>query len=236
MKSEDKVELGLERLRRRRSDTASGFVSAEEFRSRFFERARQSGMPRRVLQRGFSVLLHVGVAAGLLLGVIWVVRAVRNGENSAEQEVPSGTVERLQAESGRETGVIRELLREVAQLFGGSSGAGFLGDEIFTYERQSEAAPDRLLRLSVFDRELRPAGEIVLVLNEEDFAEICSRDVSGEVVAAAAGDGAEVVEAYLKIRLDSGSDFCFSEQIVGPEAVSYRMSDGMVVRREIARM
>ena len=235
--NKDRVEQGLERLGEKRCDS-SDFVSAEEFRRCFFERARKEETRRKPL-RVFSFLFRMGAAAAVVvLGVWWLAQFGfdTRGQDAAGRDSTSCAVEQLRPEVERETGTFRQLLHEVALLFGGRAGAGFFGDEIFTYERQSEAVPDRLLRLSVFDRNLRPEGEVVLALNGEDAAIIRSRNITGEVVVVSADNGAEVVDANLRIRLASGRELSLSEQLVGPETVSYRSGDNMVVRREIVRM
>ncbi|MBS1368492.1 MAG: hypothetical protein HPZ91_00925 [Lentisphaeria bacterium] len=232
--SADRVDRYLEKLKEKRDDAA--FVSPEEFKRSFFERARRE-TPARKPAWYHTRLFRAAAAAAVLVGFAGVLLLDRQTEAPLQDSnVTAGAIERLKLMFNGESGTIGERLREAASLFGGTSGVGFLGDEIFTYERQSQATPDRVLRLSVFDRNLKPAGEVTLIFNGEDVAAIRTRDVSGEIVTTEASDGAEVVDANLKIRLPSGRDLCLSELIVGSDAVSYSVRDGMVVRREIARM
>ena len=166
--SRDCLEKGLERLKEKRTDA---FGPPEAFKREFFERARHEAPAGKNGWTG-TRFFRVAAAAAVLLafGSLVVVEMVsENGQPAAG----------LDSRCSRFVKEAPDRLRETVSLFEEQVGVGYIGDEIFTFSRQSGERPDRILRLSVFDRNMTPRGEFELAFSGNDFAAIDTQALRG---------------------------------------------------------
>ena len=224
--SRDCLERGLERLKEKRTDA---FGSPEAFKREFFERARHEAPAGKNGWTG--TLFRVAAAAAVLLafGSLVVVEMVSEiGQPAAG----------LDSRCSRFVKEAPDRLRETVSLFEEQVGVGYIGDEIFTFSRQSGERPDRILRLSVFDRNMTPRGEFELAFSGTDFAAIDTQALRGEIVTTKASDGSDVLDANLLLRLPDGRELQLSELVVGagPDSARVTKLNGLRIRRELVRI
>ena len=155
----DKLEKQLQEYRESRPEPA-GFVSVDEFKARFKARVEKDvkkPIPFRMFLR-VAALVVVVLTALLLLPEVQV-----NVDGSA--------------------GYADVRLQEAVRLFGSDTGVGFVGDELITYQRQSDSTADLLIELSW--QENGVARVIQLASGSEDFFEIDGNGFSGAVLVTA---------------------------------------------------
>ena len=225
--SRDCLEKGLERLKEKRTDA---FGPPEAFKREFFERARHEAPAGKNGWTGTRPF-RVATAAAVLLafGSLVVVEMVsENGQPAAG----------LDSRCSRFVKEAPDRLRETVSLFEEQVGVGYIGDEIFTFSRQSGERPDRILRLSVFDRNMTPRGEFELAFSGNDFAAIDTQALRGEIVTTKASDGSDVLDANLLLRLPDGRELQLSELVVGagPDSARVTKLNGLRIRRELVRI
>lgn len=157
------------------------FCSPEEFKRKFFQRARLQKSHMQLWRRTVWGLVAASVL--LIAGIVLLFRI----------EVRQFT---------RETEAV-ERFRQLVALFGVDSGIGMIDGEPVTFDRQGGRA-SRIVKLAIYDRFDRRITTLELAVGAEDYLELDGGNVKGAVCLQQGPAREQILEFSLALTLADG--------------------------------
>lgn len=171
----------LAQAQRKAPDPTADFCSPEEFKEKFFRRARLRN-PGPLLWRRAAW----GLAAASLLLIVGIALLFRTEARRFARETEAA-----------------ERFRQLIALFGVDSGIGLLDGEPITFDRQ-EGRASRIVKLTVYDRRNREVTALELAVGTEDYLELNGEHLRGAVSLLQGPEQEQILEFDLVLTLADG--------------------------------